>query len=257
MKSIHKNTVSLRQMFASDKNILSRVTPNIKDDLYFHLYDLLSALKTIGFDPTSKILDFGCGSSPYETIIPHQEYHKADYVYGGLKIDFEIKNGKIPDVPSNYYDYVLSTQVLEHVLSVSDYLSEAARALTANGKLILTTHGMFGDHPCPSDFWRWTADGLALEMERNGFHVVKLYKLTGGMRFAFMQFEKSLNLLCSMNSLSVQIFMKVVRKMFYFVRKKLVRKIEKETEHLSAQLLTKNDAGPDNYMVIMVVAEKI
>ena len=43
--------------------------------------------------------------------------------------------------------------------------------LKPGGFLVLTTHGLFGDHGCPYDFQRWTADGLRLLLERAGFQI--------------------------------------------------------------------------------------
>lgn len=247
---------NLGRMFSSGKYAEARLLPDMNDDLYFHLKDLLSAIQQLKFEDNCKVLDFGCGLSPYESIINHSEYHKADYIYGDIKLDIEIKDGKIPDACSNYYDYVISTQVLEHVTSVSGYLAEARRVLNGRGKLVLTTHGIFGDHPCPTDYWRWTADGLALEMERSGFRVVSIHKLTGGARFFFTFLEDSLNSLALMKSKFGRFVIKIMRKLFYFSRFRLITLLDAETAHLAAHLVTKVSPGPDKYVAIMIVAEK-
>jgi len=84
--------------------------------------------------------------------------------------------------PDNSFDVVISTQVLEHVVQPENYLRECLRLLRPGGKLILTTHGIFADHPCPFDLHRWTADGLALLCRNSGFENIAVKKLTADAR---------------------------------------------------------------------------
>ncbi|MGH7090909.1 MAG: class I SAM-dependent methyltransferase, partial [Stellaceae bacterium] len=80
------------------------------------------------------------------------------------------------------YDCVLSSQVLEHVPAPPSYLEEAHRVLRPGGTLLLSTHGLFEDHACPADYWRWTAYGLKKLVESAGFGVGTIRKLTTGPR---------------------------------------------------------------------------
>ena len=80
------------------------------------------------------------------------------------------------------YDCVLSTQVLEHVEDPQGYLEECHRVLTPGGHLVLTTHGLFEDHACPYDYWRWTADGLKRLVGGVGLEVSSSKKMTTGPR---------------------------------------------------------------------------
>ena len=80
------------------------------------------------------------------------------------------------------YDLVVSTQVLEHVRHPTQYLGECYRILRGGGRLLLTTHGMIEEHGCPYDFQRWTARGLAENVEAVGFRVTESGKLTTELR---------------------------------------------------------------------------
>jgi SAM-dependent methyltransferase len=61
--------------------------------------------------------------------------------------------------------------VLEHVEDPRSYLAEAYRVLRTQGSLVLSTHGTWRYHPDPTDYWRWTIDGLRREITRAGFDV--------------------------------------------------------------------------------------
>jgi len=169
----------------------SRLMPEPGDELYLHLGDLRAALGSVATDGEVRVLDYGCGGSPYKSLFPNSVYHRADYVeLEGL--DFKIsEDAKLPNVPDNSYDLVLSTQVLEHVRRPEDYLQEARRILKPGGKLILTTHGVFYDHACPYDFRRWTADGLSLILDDAGFSKCEISKLTTNTRAIFFLAENA------------------------------------------------------------------
>src|SRR5690606_40957980 len=70
-------------------------------------------------------------------------------------------------------------QVLEHVPDLPRYLMEANRVLKPDGKLILTTHGVWKYHPDPGDYWRWTSAGMRLQITQFGFEIDEFKGLLG------------------------------------------------------------------------------
>lgn len=165
-----------------DEYLRQRLCPRPGDPLYLHLADLRRALAEFETADPIDLLDYGCGGSPYRRLFPNATYHRADFVtVEGLDFLTDA-DGRLPDVGIEQYDLVLSTQVLEHVATPQAYLQEALRVLKPGGRILLTTHGVFPDHGCPYDFWRWTTDGLKLELTRAGFEVEKQYRLTAGPR---------------------------------------------------------------------------
>jgi SAM-dependent methyltransferase len=76
-------------------------------------------------------------------------------------------------------DFVVSFQVLEHVRNVPAHLAMIRRLLRAGGRMFLSTHGVWPYHPHPTDYWRWTRDGLLVTLEDAGFTVEKTSALCG------------------------------------------------------------------------------
>ncbi len=172
---------SVAESLTLDEYTRERLQPHPRDFLYLHLKDLRQAVETIRTDASLKILDYGCGSSPYISLFPNAEYRRADFLDTG-NLDYRLGNdSRVPEVDAQF-DLVLSTQVLEHVSEPQVFLAECFRLLRPGGKLFLTTHGLYEDHGCPYDFQRWTADGLDLALAKAGFVDIKITKLTSGPR---------------------------------------------------------------------------
>jgi SAM-dependent methyltransferase len=117
---------------------------------------------------------------PYRPLFePHvKEYLGVDFSGNALADRSLEHTGALP-FDSESVDVVLSSQVLEHVSDPSAYLMEAYRVLGQEGRLILSTHGLWKYHPDPTDFWRWTCDGLRREIGRAGFEIVQFRGVMG------------------------------------------------------------------------------
>ncbi len=136
-----------------------------------------SALAELPVSGIDRVLDFGCGSMPYRRLFedrwPHLSYHGAD-LPGNPQAAISVSEAGILAAGRDSFDLVLSTQVLEHVPEPEQYLNEAARVLRADGYLLLSTHGFWKYHPDPTDYWRWTGDGLRKIISDAGFEVVSI-----------------------------------------------------------------------------------
>lgn len=168
-----------------------RIAPDRSDYYYLHLSDLLLAVQAHASIEPLRILDFGAGGSPYRSLFPNANYQTADLQ--GSCADFSISGDGFTSAPDHAFDMVLSTQVLEHCRNPERYLSEVKRVLKNHGKVILSTHGLFEEHACPSDFYRWTADGLRSVMEGSGFNVHSVAKVTAGPRAGFHLLQSALS----------------------------------------------------------------
>jgi SAM-dependent methyltransferase len=153
-----------------------RTRPERSHPRYWVLTLLLQKLKdTVDSEwlqAGEKLIDYGCGNKPYESLFRKKfnQYLGAD-LPGNPHCQLVIgPRGELP-VEDESVDCVLSTQVLEHVENPSAYLAEANRVLRPGRALVLSTHGVWKYHPDPTDYWRWTIDGLQVELYRAGFDI--------------------------------------------------------------------------------------
>jgi len=125
-----------------DKNYLNRIDK-------FRFYSIIKIVKKI---KPSKILDAGCGSGvylPYFTSFAKKIYG-VDFSEIGCKIA-ENKTKKFNNIiikkmdlrkklsfPDNYFDFILCSEVLEHIKNNEFTLSELKRILSPDGFILLT-----------------------------------------------------------------------------------------------------------------------
>jgi len=170
-----------------DKNQLdrgNRTAPKRSSRIYCSLVVLLNRITHVVnselLPAGEKLLDYGCGNKPYEDLLKTKfpMYVGAD-LPGNSYADVPINEDGTVGVEDGSFDCVLSSQVLEHVVSPQKYLTEARRVLKPGGALILSTHGIWPYHPDPTDFWRWTVSGLQAEVRKAGFEVLSIEGVMG------------------------------------------------------------------------------
>ena len=128
----------------------------------------------------STVVDLGCGDAPYKNLMAAggARYIGCD-IQPGPKVEFTINDdGSVP-LPAAAANCVASFQVLEHVWDLDRYLGECRRLLAPDGLLILSTHGNWLYHPHPTDYRRWTRDGLLRELTSRGFAIVDTLSIVG------------------------------------------------------------------------------
>ena len=128
--------------------------------------------------PGDVAVDIGCGDAPYAQLLKARGFR-----YIGCDIDttapVQITPGSSIPLDDGSARLVVSFQVLEHVWDLAWYLGECRRLLRRDGRLVLSTHGTWLYHPHPTDFRRWTRDGLVKEIEAHGFVVERITGIMG------------------------------------------------------------------------------
>ncbi len=103
-----------------------------------------------------RVLDIGSGESSYHRFFPNRvtvdmdPSRKPDVVGDAHNLPF--KDGE--------FEFILSTEVLEHLKDPKLAISEMHRVLKKGGTLVLTTRFVYPIHDSPNDYWRFTEYGL-------------------------------------------------------------------------------------------------
>jgi SAM-dependent methyltransferase len=144
------------------------------------LYEAILGLSTaIG----GKVLDFGCGTKPYESLFSNATlYTGVDIAASGhnhadSKVDM-FYDGKTLPFANGSFDSVVSFEVFEHVFNIDEVLAEVGRVLKPGGRLLVTVPFAWEEHEIPYDFARYTSYGIEHVLRRAGFDIVRTVKST-------------------------------------------------------------------------------
>lgn len=147
-----------------------------------------------------RCLDAGAGRSPWRQRLLAQGAHvvSLDVEARGPGVDLVADLQRMPQVPSDSFDTVLCTQVLEHLPRPGEALAEIARVLRPGGALILSAPHLSMLHELPHDYFRFTREGLRVLLEAAGLRVEEI-RPSGGL-VAFLGHLASLALLSSLGA---------------------------------------------------------
>lgn len=124
-----------------------------------------------------KVLDIGCGTSPYSTLLTGCTCTRIDTAAGG-RVDALARAEALPFTDASF-DGVICTEVLEHLKSPDKALREMHRVVRASGILYVTVPQSWGLHYEPNDYWRFTKYGLTLLLTGAGFDIVRVERVGG------------------------------------------------------------------------------
>ena len=130
-----------------------------------------------------QVLDFGCGSKPYESLFSNAtSYVGVDLEVTGhdhrnSKVDFYY-DGKTLPFPDGHFDTVVCFEVFEHIFNLDEILVEIRRVLKPNGNICLSVPFAWDEHEAPYDFARYTSYGITHILKKNGFEAVQVKKTT-------------------------------------------------------------------------------
>jgi len=127
------------------------------------------------------MLDFGCGSKPYKSLINADQYVGMDYQGQGHSHENEqidvFYDGKMIPLESNSFDSVLSTEVFEHVFNLEEMLAELHRVMKPGAVMLISCPFIIAEHEAPNDCSRYTSYGLQKLLARKGFEIVHYQKI--------------------------------------------------------------------------------
>jgi SAM-dependent methyltransferase len=150
---------------------------------------LAAHIGRMSLPPAPHVLDYGCASQPYRSLLPADARYVGADLHGNAAAQVHVDAaGRLPAELGNF-DLVLSTQVLEHVEDPAAYVAECRRVLKPGGRLLLSTHGLWIYHRDPIDLWRWTSDGLKYLVQREGLEVEQVEGVMGLAAVAVQLFQ--------------------------------------------------------------------
>lgn len=134
------------------------------------------------------VLDIGAGYGRYrEMLAPHVEKYLSSDGFD-TRADFVEDSAHLTHADESF-DTVLCNQALEHVEDPDKTISEMYRVLKTGGHAIATVPFLFPEHKDPTDFRRYTRDGLAQAFVRQGFSTVEC-KGYGGLAGVLAEFVR-------------------------------------------------------------------
>jgi SAM-dependent methyltransferase len=97
----------------------------------------------------------------------------------GTEIDYQASVLALP-FRDGVFDVVITQETLEHVSDPFTAMSEIARVMKHGGTLYCQLPFVIGFHPGPTDYWRFTVQGIRELVERSGLRVSKQEISVGG-----------------------------------------------------------------------------
>jgi SAM-dependent methyltransferase len=132
-----------------------------------------------------RCLDVGCGEQPLR-----REIETLGFEYSGMdtgharsaQVDFiGAIDAVLPkSLPQAAFDFVVCTEVLEHVADWPAAFANLASLLKPGGRVLITCPHIWVPHEEPYDFFRPTSLALAHYAKTNGLHTLKLERLGDG-----------------------------------------------------------------------------
>jgi SAM-dependent methyltransferase len=144
---------------------------------------LLQAIRRVAPQIRGSVLDFGCGSKPYESLFTSAgsyigcDIEVSGHDHGESKIDV-LYDGKRLPFENGSFDAVVSFETFEHVFNLPEILGEINRVTRDGGLLLISIPFGWEEHEIPYDVARYTSYGITSVLTSAGYHVESLQKTT-------------------------------------------------------------------------------
>ena len=115
-----------------------------------------------GMGPSGVGLNVGAGGTKLDPRIKNLDLAPGEH------IDYVCDATAIP-VPDDSFDLIVSQETLEHVADPWKVMAEMHRVLKPGGKIYCQLPFVIGYHPGPTDFWRFSKEGIQQLVEQSGF----------------------------------------------------------------------------------------
>lgn len=195
--------MSLIKRRLSKENFFPTILGIFINPFYFARKGLSENIGELASHISGRVLDVGCGQKPYRKLFNVVEYIGIDIDQSGhdhKNEDIDVfYDGRVIPFSNEYFDSIISNQVLEHVFNPNEHLSEINRVLKFNGRFLLTVPFMWDEHEQPYDYARYSSFGLRFLLEQHGFLIIEQRKSVSDIRAIFQMinvylFKKTLQI---------------------------------------------------------------
>lgn len=164
-----------------DKLVPKSFRPGMNNPFYIIRKALLRKVKQYAPMLSGKLLDFGCGSKPYQSLFNNTtEYIGLDFEGGGHSHKNEnvdvFYDGEILPFANETFDSVFSSEVFEHVFNLPRIIPELHRVMKKGARIFITCPFVWNEHEAPADYARYTGFAMKDMMEKNGFTILAMDK---------------------------------------------------------------------------------
>lgn len=136
-----------------------------------------------------RLMDFGCGKKPYQSLFKVDEYIGVDmenpghsHVNESIDVFYD---GKTLPFEDEYFDSIFTSEVFEHIFNLPESLLELNRVLKTNGLILITCPFAYCEHEAPNDYARYTSFAMKYMLSSNGFEMVSQIKTGNSIETIF------------------------------------------------------------------------
>ncbi len=209
-----------------------------------HIEEILSTYaKPTSLNP--QVLDVGCGLQPFRKDLEalgytYRSIDAEQNLEGTVDVVCEIDRLLPPDVTSyGTFEFILCTEVMEHVADWNMAFSNFAKFLAPGGRLLITCPHFYQLHEEPYDFWRPTPYALSYFGDRFGLKI--LHQVNAGDAWDVLgTLLGSVYSLPASHSLGDRILNKVVSLCSQFLFQVLMKRRLQSSVHLHGKFYLSN-----------------
>jgi SAM-dependent methyltransferase len=145
--------------------------------------ELYRTIRIFAPEISGSVLDFGCGSKPYETLFCQAtnyigvDIEVTGHDHASSRIDVYYDGNRLP-FADNEFDGVVSFEVFEHVFNLPVVLQEINRVTKNSGHLLISIPFAWMEHEQPFDFARYTTFGISHLLVEAGYDILAIRKTT-------------------------------------------------------------------------------
>jgi SAM-dependent methyltransferase len=162
------------------KGISKDFNPPITQPHYLIRNRLLHTITELATNLKGRMMDFGCGQKPYQSLFKVDEYIGLDFKNPGhphINESIDVfYDGKTIPFPNESFDSIFSSEVFEHIFNLPEIIKELNRVLKTGGNILITCPFAFCEHETPNDYARYTSFAIRDLFLKNGFEIVQQIK---------------------------------------------------------------------------------